>query len=145
MPRSYKSLKGADFYDRTLWSRQQLQDHEQFQKFKANEYEVYRELHKVVLRDDGQPTLKKTAFSMPGYRKVIQEKNTLNEYEIDNADAEGEVVDEAIVQDPDEFLKAEESESESAFSEEIPPMFQKTSDKTTKSAIKQATAEKPQK
>lgn len=35
-----------------------------------------------MLNDDGGPTLRKTAFRMPGYRKVLGKK--LIEYEIDN-------------------------------------------------------------
>jgi hypothetical protein len=36
-----------------------------------------------VLNDDGGPTLRKTAFRMPGYRKVLGKK--MLDYEIDNA------------------------------------------------------------
>lgn len=34
------------------------------------------------MNDDGAPQLKKTAFRMPGYRKILGKK--MMEYEIDN-------------------------------------------------------------
>jgi len=40
-------------------------------------------LHRVVLNDTGIPTIKKTAFRMPGYRKVMAD-NSMEEYSIDN-------------------------------------------------------------
>lgn len=51
-------------------------------KFKELEYQIYKDIHRRVLEDDGFPTLKKTGFSMPGYRKIIGDR--MNQYEIDN-------------------------------------------------------------
>ena len=42
-----------------------------YERFKANEYEIFKIMHGTVLNDNGNPTLKKTAFSLPGYRSVI--------------------------------------------------------------------------
>jgi len=42
-----------------------------FERFKANEYEIFKKLHATVLNDNGIPTLKKTAFSLPGYHTVV--------------------------------------------------------------------------
>lgn len=53
-----------------------------FEKFKEIEYKIYKERHAVVLNDNGIAQLKKTAFKMPGYKKIIG--TNLNEYEIDN-------------------------------------------------------------
>lgn len=52
-------------------------------KYKVQEYNIYKQFHKLVLNDDGCPTLRKTAFRMPGYRKVLGEK--IMEYEIFNS------------------------------------------------------------
>jgi hypothetical protein len=52
------------------------------EKWKIVEYDNYKDFHKVVLNDDGAPQLKKTAFRMPGYRKILGKK--MVEYEIDN-------------------------------------------------------------
>ena len=62
LSKTYKALKGPAFYDKTKWTAKQLRDFETFTKFKTQEYEIYREMHKIVLRDDGEPSLKKTAF-----------------------------------------------------------------------------------
>ena len=51
-------------------------------KFRVKEYEIYKGFHRVVLDDDGISTLKKTAFKLPGYRKVLG--NKMEEYEINN-------------------------------------------------------------
>jgi hypothetical protein len=39
--------------------------------FKAFEYQAYKQIHKEVLADEGIPTLKKRAYQMPGYRKIL--------------------------------------------------------------------------
>ena len=64
-------------------TEKQKLDQELYNKFKLFEYETYKEIHRVVLADDGNPKLKKTAFSMPGYRKIMGERG-LAQYEIDN-------------------------------------------------------------
>ena len=42
----------------------------EIQALKEYEHIKYKELHKVVLGDDGIPALKKRGFKMPGYRPV---------------------------------------------------------------------------
>ena len=56
--------------------------HSWYDKYKEKEYNIYKEFHKVVLNDFGEPKYKKTAFRMPGYRKIIGNKDF--EYTIDN-------------------------------------------------------------
>jgi len=68
--------------DRKEWSVKERKQYEFYEKFKANEYEIYKSFHSAVLNDDGNPKLKKTGFKMPGYRTVLGRK--LDEYEIDN-------------------------------------------------------------
>ena len=67
---------------RSEWTPKQKREFEFYEKFKANEYEIYKGFHSAVLNDDGDPKLKKTGFRIPGYRTVIGKK--LDEYEIDN-------------------------------------------------------------
>lgn len=40
-------------------------------RYKAFEYKAYKRLHRVVISDHGAPDLKKRAYKMPGYRKVL--------------------------------------------------------------------------
>ena len=40
-------------------------------RYKSFEYRAYKRLHRVVFSDEGIPTLKKRAYRMPGYRKVL--------------------------------------------------------------------------
>ncbi len=68
--------------DRSHWTDKQKKKFELYESFKANEYEIYKGFHSIVLNDDGDPKLKKTGFKMPGYRTVLGKK--LDEYEIDN-------------------------------------------------------------
>lgn len=70
--------------------------------YKVGEYQIYKEFHKVVLNDDGCPTLKKSAFRMPGYRKVLG--NQTKEYEIDNT---AQAIDRVIV--PEEVVDSDGS------------------------------------
>jgi len=51
-------------------------DRKKFDKFKEFEFEQYKKMHRSVLNDDGTPTFKKTAFKMPGYRKVLDEPDS---------------------------------------------------------------------
>lgn len=41
------------------------------EKYRNFEYRTYKKLHKVVINDVGIPGLKKRAFEMPGYRKLL--------------------------------------------------------------------------
>lgn len=68
--------------DKLEWTAEELKEKEIYYKFKEFEYETYKAIHKIVLADNGNPKLKKTAFRMPGYRKVLQGVD--KEYEIDN-------------------------------------------------------------
>jgi hypothetical protein len=43
-----------------------------YNDFKSFEEKTYKEFHSLVLTDDGFPNLKKTAFKMPGYRRVVK-------------------------------------------------------------------------
>lgn len=40
-------------------------------RYKSFEYKAYKRLHRVVISDEGIPTLKKRAYKIPGYRKVL--------------------------------------------------------------------------
>lgn len=68
--------------DHKEWTLKEKKQYEFYEKFKANEYEIYKTFHSAVLNDDGNPKLKKTGFKIPGYRTVLGQK--LDEYEIDN-------------------------------------------------------------
>jgi|TARA_B110000285_G_C14942942_1_gene522941 hypothetical protein len=52
-------------------------DHANYKQF---EYKAYKKIHKVVLADEGIPNLKKRAYQMPGYRKIL-DKDEKNYYE----------------------------------------------------------------
>ena len=41
--------------------------------FTQHEFQVYKGLHKVVMKDHGIPLLKKRGFVMPGQKKVLSE------------------------------------------------------------------------
>lgn len=41
---------------------------DKYQKF---DYNVFKQLHREVIHDQGLPTLKKRAFEMPGFRQVM--------------------------------------------------------------------------
>jgi len=41
--------------------------------YRHYEYSVYKTLHGTVMTDDGLPTLKKSAFRMPGYRAISKQ------------------------------------------------------------------------
>ena len=56
---------------------------EKYDKFKEAEYNIYKDFHRVVLDDDGIPDLKKTTFRMPGYRRILSDKE-VTDYTIDN-------------------------------------------------------------
>ena len=64
------------------WTPMEQLQYEWHEKYKTVEYEIYKDFHRIVLNDDGIPLIKKTAFRMPGYRKVFGGKQ--REYEIDN-------------------------------------------------------------
>lgn len=68
---------------REEWTQAESLCYDWYEKYKAAEYDVYKEFHRVILNDDGVAALKKTAFSMPGYRKVL-EGSKIQEYVIDN-------------------------------------------------------------
>jgi len=51
----------------------QAQEFRFYREFKDYEKQVYKDLHATVLTDDGMPTLKKSAFRMPGYRRVVSD------------------------------------------------------------------------
>lgn len=70
--------------------------YEWYEKYRAVEYDIYKDFHRGVLNDDGVPKLKKTAFKMPGYRKVLGGKS--KEYEIDNSVVQ-DMIDQEVVQD----------------------------------------------
>lgn len=40
-------------------------------RFKKFEYRTYKQMHRIVISDEGLPNLKKRAYKMPGYRKVL--------------------------------------------------------------------------
>jgi hypothetical protein len=69
---------------RDYWTEEQTRMYATYARFKEQEYEIYRELHKEVLKDNGLPALRKSAFSMPGYRKVIMNKDEIHGFEINN-------------------------------------------------------------
>lgn len=52
-----------------------------YDEFKDEEYRSYKEFHRMILQDDGNPSLRKTVFRMPGYRQILAD-NQLQEYEI---------------------------------------------------------------
>ena len=54
-------------------------NYEMFERFKANEYEMFKKMHVVVLNDNGNPNLKKTGFSMPGYKKVSKQGDKMKD------------------------------------------------------------------
>lgn len=68
--------------DMSQWTVAEKIQYEWHDKYKQVEYNLYKDFHRVVLNDDGIPMIKKTAFRMPGYRKVLGKKTV--EYEIDN-------------------------------------------------------------
>lgn len=41
--------------------------------YKKYEYETFKGFHRLVMEDHGVPTLKKRAFEMPGYRKIMDD------------------------------------------------------------------------
>ena len=55
----------------------------QYDNFKETEYNVDKSFHRVILKDDGIPNIKKTSFKMPGYRQILSDKDE-DDYEIDN-------------------------------------------------------------
>lgn len=67
---------------KTKFSEIETFEFELHDRFKDNEYQIYKERHAVVLNDLGVSNLKKSAFRMPGYKRVVGD--TMNEYEIDN-------------------------------------------------------------
>ncbi len=87
----------------------------QLDNFKKTEYDVYKEIHKVVLSDDGNPILKKSAFKMPGYRQIIG-KRILNEFEIDNTITGKK---ENTLEEVEIRIVREESENDSEISQEL--------------------------
>ena len=48
-------------------------DSEALHKYKVFEYDVYKGFHRIVMEDEGVPTLKKRAFEMPGYKKIMDD------------------------------------------------------------------------
>ena len=48
-------------------------DHDALHKYKIFEYDVYKGFHRIVMEDEGIPTLKKRAFEMPGYKRVMDD------------------------------------------------------------------------
>ena len=64
-------------------SPEDLREKERYDKFKAGEYSIYKEFHKAILVDEGIPSLKKTSFSIPGYRQILSNKEK-EMYTIDN-------------------------------------------------------------
>ena len=54
-------------------------NYEMFERFKTNEYEIFKKMHVVVLNDNGNPNLKKTGFSMPGYKKVSKQGDKMKD------------------------------------------------------------------
>lgn len=94
--------------DPSTWTELERQNALLICKFKQIEYTIYKDFHRSVLKDDGNPTLRKTAFRMPGYRKVF--KGQLKEYEIENDN--GLLLDD-IVSNEDESSQNISEESES--------------------------------
>ena len=84
------------------YTEQEIKDTALYRKYKDFEYETYKEIHKIVLADDGNPRLKKTAFRMTGYRKVLGDQD--QEHIIDNTDYHKKVpeLDQMIV--PEDYL-----------------------------------------
>jgi hypothetical protein len=68
--------------DITEWSDMEKLAYGMYDGYKIAEYAMYKDFHRIVLNDDGCPALKKSAFRMPGYRKVLGKDE--REYEIDN-------------------------------------------------------------
>lgn len=89
---------------RDEWTMSETLSHDWYENYKAVEYDIYKDFHRAVLNDDGVPLLKKTAFRMPGYRKVLGGKS--KEYEIDNSVVQN-MIDEEVVQD--EIVDTEQS------------------------------------
>lgn len=52
--------------------------------YKKHEAAVFKTLHRVVIDDDGRPSLKKKAFVLPGYKKIIDLDEVLRQERIDN-------------------------------------------------------------
>lgn len=48
-------------------------DKDQKRLYKDHEYKKYKFLHRLVIVDEGIPDLKKRAYSMPGYRRVLDD------------------------------------------------------------------------
>ena len=59
--------------DTAKMTEKQKRQQKQYEKFKAQEQQNYKEFHRNILRDDGIPKLKKTTFRMPGYRKILSD------------------------------------------------------------------------
>jgi hypothetical protein len=76
--------------------------YQMYNDYKQGEYAIYKDFHKKVLNDDGCPTLKKSAFRMPGYRKVLGKH--VQEHVIDNTHLP---IDMVIV--PEEIVDSDKS------------------------------------
>ena len=64
-------------------TKEQKREQERYDAFKAEEYSSFKSFHRNVLNDDGIPKIKKTTFRMPGYRKILSDKE-IDMYTIDN-------------------------------------------------------------
>ena len=53
--------------------RHGVYDHESLHKYKVFEYDIYKSFHRVVMDDEGVPTLKKRAYEMPGYKRIMDD------------------------------------------------------------------------
>ena len=52
--------------------------------YKKHEAAVFKTLHRVVIDDDGRPSLKKKAFVLPGYKKIIDMDEVLRQERIEH-------------------------------------------------------------
>ena len=50
-------------------------DSAEHEKYKRFEYKAYKKLHREVLGDQGFPTIKKRAYMMPGYKRVLDKED----------------------------------------------------------------------
>ena len=66
-----KAVEGKCAQDRTPEETDNLK---KYTSHKQHEKSVFKFLHSHVVEDTGLPTLKKTAYSMPGYRKVTSDR-----------------------------------------------------------------------
>lgn len=67
----YLPFKIQSMISHAIYSLSEDMDIAVRRKYKRYEVEVYGKLHRIVVADEGIPTLKKRAFEIVGFRKVM--------------------------------------------------------------------------